>query len=125
VIGASTKCAEDIGLPTDVAKAYRGTVTPLVMKHPCGTATENLICTFENGEVTLYFVPRDRTLCAAAGLSGCPGGLEVFGQFVLSAPAEWELIKKNRVDFAFLRAALESILPVNGLGRFIAAKDAG
>lgn len=34
VIDASTRCAEDIGLPTDIAKTYQGTVTPLVMKHP-------------------------------------------------------------------------------------------
>jgi len=34
VIGASAECAEDIGLPTDIAKAYQGTVTPLTMKHP-------------------------------------------------------------------------------------------
>jgi len=98
-----------------------GLALALRWRDSCPAATENLLSTLEDGQVTLYFVPRDRALCRASGLSGCPGGLEVFGEFVLSTPAEWELIEQNRVGFAFLRAALESVRPVRGLGERVGA----
>jgi hypothetical protein len=37
VIDASEHCAENIGLPVDIAKVHLGTITPLVMKKPWPT----------------------------------------------------------------------------------------
>lgn len=62
----------------------------------------------ENG-VTLYFVPRDRQKSRWNGVFGLVGGLELFGELVLSSTEEKELAECGKIDYFFVERALASV----------------
>ncbi len=68
----------------------------------------------DDGDVTLYFVPRDRAKSRAEGFSGLIGGLEVLGEVVLSSPEEKTRLTDGLIDYCTLKAALASVhTPIN------------
>lgn len=78
--------------------------------------TANFITSQEidDGDVTLYFVPRDRAKSRAVNFSGLIGGLEVLGEVVLSSPEEKTRLTDGLIDYFTLKAALASVhTPIN------------
>ena len=63
----------------------------------------------DDEDVTLYFVPRDRTRSRAEGLGNLVGGIEVLGEFVLSKPEDRSRIDDGGIDYFTLEAALASV----------------
>ncbi len=63
----------------------------------------------EDDDVTLYFVPRDRTKPRAARFSNLIGGIEVLGEFVLSRPEDKARLSDGQIDYFTLEAALASV----------------
>ena len=62
-----------------------------------------------NGDVSLYFVPRNRTKSRFRGLSGLVGGLEILGELVFSSEEDKELLDRNKVDYFFCERALHGV----------------
>jgi mannose-1-phosphate guanylyltransferase len=73
-------------------------------------ATENILAATEDGAVVLYIVPR-RGSQSAWGLAGVPGGLEAFGDVVLSDPNDVRGVAEQRIGFDYLYGALFSVRP--------------
>jgi hypothetical protein len=64
--------------------------------------TANLIAAKDarSGEVSLYFIPRERSWNRSQGTTEQIGGLEVLGEFVFSSPVEKEMLDEGLVDYA-------------------------
>ena len=60
-------------------------------------------------DVTLYFVPRDRTKAHFQTLSGLVGGLEVLGELVFSSSEDKKLLDCGDVDYFFCEHALRGV----------------
>jgi hypothetical protein len=60
-------------------------------------------------EVTIFFVPRDRTKSRTENLSGVIGGLEVLGELVLSTPEEKAKLDAGEIDYFALEKVLASV----------------
>ena len=72
--------------------------------------TANIIATTtDDGMVTLYFVPRDRSKSRGHGLSGQIGGLEVLGELVFASPHDRELIEKGKINYFAIEEILASV----------------
>jgi len=72
--------------------------------------TANIIVTSDaRGEVTLYFVPRDRTRTRGESMSGLVGGLEVLGEIVMSSPEERLALESGVVDYFVIEHILNSV----------------
>jgi len=72
--------------------------------------TANIIVTSDaDGEVTLYFVPRDRTRARGESMSGLVGGLEVLGEVVMSSPEERLALESGEVDYFTIEHILASV----------------
>ncbi len=57
-------------------------------------------------QVSLYFVPRDRSKSRASGMGGLVGGLEILGEVVFSSPEEKKLLDDGGVDYFTLESYL-------------------
>lgn len=75
-------------------------------------ATENILTATEEGGVVFYIVPRRGTQ-SAWGLSGRPGGLEAFGDIVLSAEDEIKAVAEQRIGYQHLYRGLRSVRPLD------------
>lgn len=73
--------------------------------------TANLMASrdIDDDDIALYFVPRDRARSRANGFSGLVGGLEVFGEIVLSSSEEKARMSDGQIDYFTLEAALASV----------------
>lgn len=72
--------------------------------------TANIIVTSDaDGEITLYFVPRDRTRARGQNMSGLVGGLEVLGEVVMSSPEERHALESGAVDYFTIEQILASV----------------
>ena len=72
--------------------------------------TANIIVTSDpGGEVTLYFVPRDRSRARGETMSGLVGGLEVLGEIVMSSPEERQALESGAVDYFAIENILASV----------------
>lgn len=71
----------------------------------------NLIVSREidDGEVSLYFIPRDRARSGLEGFSGLAGGLEMLGEVVLSSPEEKARLDGGQIDYFVLEKALAEV----------------
>jgi hypothetical protein len=68
----------------------------------------------QGGQVSLYFVPRDRNKNRANGLAGKVGGLEVLGELVFSTTEEEELLQSGQLDYFILEQVLSEVrTPLN------------
>lgn len=59
--------------------------------------------------ITLFFVPRDRTKTHGDGMSGLIGGLEVLGELVFSSQEDKELLDAGKIDYSSLEKTLSSV----------------
>lgn len=71
----------------------------------------NIIATRDerHHDVTLYFVPRDRTHARSTKFSGLIGGLEVLGEIVLCNEDEKARLSAGLIDYATLHKALADV----------------
>ena len=60
-------------------------------------------------EITLYFVPRDKSKQFWNGNRGIVGGLEVLGELVMASEDELALIEKGVVNYQFIQQALSAV----------------
>ena len=60
-------------------------------------------------EITLYFVPRDKSKQFWNGNRGIVGGLEVLGELVMASEDEVALIEKGVVNYQFIQQALSAV----------------
>jgi len=60
-------------------------------------------------DITLFFIPRDRSKSHGDGLSGLIGGLEVMGELVFSSQEDRELLDTGSIDFFSLEKTLASV----------------
>jgi hypothetical protein len=60
-------------------------------------------------EITLYFVPRDKSKQFWNGNRGIVGGLEVLGELVMASEDELALIEKGVVNYQFIQQALSTV----------------
>lgn len=74
-------------------------------------ASANIVALWEEGAVSLYFVPRNRFYTRSPGLAGMVAGLEVLGEFILSTPDEQRAIAEQRVNYDYLWRILEAVRP--------------
>lgn len=74
-------------------------------------ASANIIALWENGAVSLYFVPRNRFYTRSPGLAGMVAGLETLGEFIFSTPDEQRAINEQRVTYDYLWRILEAVRP--------------
>lgn len=63
----------------------------------------------DDGTVSLYFVPRDRTKLRGDGLVGMIGGLEVMGELVFSTADEFHLVNSGAVDYSTVERILTTV----------------
>lgn len=82
------------------------------------TLSANIIATrsVKHGDVTLYFVPRDRGRSRSGHFSGLVGGLEVLGEIVLSNPDEKRRLDDGLINFSTIEAALSDVRVCADLG---------
>jgi hypothetical protein len=73
--------------------------------------TANLITSSDtdSSNITLYFIPRDRSRTHGDGLSGLIGGLEVLGELVFSSPEDKARMDSGEVDYFSLKRTLTSV----------------
>ena len=57
-------------------------------------------------QISLYFIPRDRSKSRASGLGGLIGGLEIMGEVVFSSPEERKLLDDGAIDYFTLESYL-------------------
>jgi hypothetical protein len=74
-------------------------------------ASANIIALWEEGAVSLYFVPRNRFYTRSPGLAGMVAGLETLGEFIFSTPDEQRAINEQRVNYDYLWRILEAVKP--------------
>lgn len=74
-------------------------------------ASANIIALWEEGAVSLYFVPRNKFYTRSPGLAGMVAGLETLGEFIFSAPDEQRAINEQRVNYDYLWRILEAVRP--------------
>ncbi len=74
-------------------------------------ASANIVALWEDGAVSLYFVPRNRFYTRSPGLAGMVAGLETLGEFILSTPDEQRAINEQRVNYDYLWRILEAVRP--------------
>lgn len=60
-------------------------------------------------EISLYFVPRDKSKQFWNGTRGIVGGLEVLGELVIASEDELVLIEKGVVNYQFIEKALSAV----------------
>jgi len=61
------------------------------------------------GDVDLYFVPRDRTRNRGKAMSGLVGGLELLGEVVMSSPEERHALDNGEIDYFIIENILSSV----------------
>ncbi len=74
-------------------------------------ASANIIALWEEGAVSLYFVPRNKFYTRSPGLAGMVAGLETLGEFIFSTPDEQRAINEQRVTYDYLWRILEAVRP--------------
>ncbi len=74
-------------------------------------ASANIIALWEDGAVSLYFVPRNKFYTRSPGLAGMVAGLETLGEFIFSTDDEQRAINEQRVNYDYLRRILEAVRP--------------
>jgi hypothetical protein len=74
-------------------------------------ASANIIALWEEGAVSLYFVPRNRFYTRSPGLAGMVAGLETLGEFIFSTADEQRAINEQRVTYDYLWRILEAVRP--------------
>lgn len=74
-------------------------------------ASANIIALWEDGAVSLYFVPRNKFYTRSPGLAGMVAGLETLGEFIFSTPEEQRAINEQRVNYDYLWRILEAVKP--------------
>ncbi len=74
-------------------------------------ASANIIVLWEEGQISLYFVPRNKFYTRSPGLAGTVAGLESMGEFIFCTEGEYQAINDQRVDYAYLWRILEAVRP--------------
>lgn len=74
-------------------------------------ASANIIALWEEGAMSLYFVPRNRFYTRSPGLAGMVAGLETLGEFIFSTADEQRAINEQRVNYDYLWRILEAVRP--------------
>ena len=74
-------------------------------------ASANILALWEDGAVSLYFVPRNKFYTRSPGLAGMVAGLETLGEFIFSTPDEQRAINEQRVSYDYLWRILEAVKP--------------
>ena len=66
----------------------------------------------QEGEMSLYFAPRDRAKPIWDGVAELVGGLEILGELVFSSDDKRKLLETGAVDYFFVENALASVRPL-------------
>lgn len=74
-------------------------------------ASANLVALWEEGGISLYFVPRNKFYTRSPGLAGMVAGLETLGEFIFSTEDEQRAINEQRVNYDYLWRILEAVRP--------------
>ena len=78
------------------------------------TANVLTITDSASGEISLYFVPRDRNRSRASCMAGLVGGLEVLGELVFSTEDEKALLDSGQLNYFNLKQVLAEVCtPLN------------
>ena len=78
-------------------------------------ASANIIALWEQGAVSVYFIPRNRFYTRSPGLEGMVAGLETLGEFILCTEDEHRAIREQRVNYDYLWRILEAVRPPEGM----------
>ncbi len=82
-----------------------------------GEATSaNISALWEDGAVSMYFVPRNKFYTRSPGLAGMVAGLETLGEFIFCTDEEQRAINEQRVNYDYLWRILEAVRPDEGNG---------
>jgi hypothetical protein len=80
-----------------------------------GDATSaNISALWEEGAVSMYFVPRNKFYTRSPGLAGMVAGLETLGEFIFCTEEEQRAINEQRVNYDYLWRILEAVRPQEG-----------
>jgi hypothetical protein len=80
-----------------------------------GEATSaNISALWEEGAVSMYFVPRNKFYTRSPGLAGMVAGLETLGEFIFCTEEEQRAINEQRVNYEYLWRILEAVRPHEG-----------
>lgn len=80
-----------------------------------GDATSaNISALWEDGAVSMYFVPRNKFYTRSPGLAGMVAGLETLGEFIFCTEEEQRAINEQRVNYEYLWRILEAVRPEEG-----------
>jgi hypothetical protein len=77
-------------------------------------ASANIIALWEQGAISVYFIPRNRFYTRSPGLEGMVAGLETLGEFILCTEDEHRAIREQRVNYEYLWRILEAVRPPEG-----------
>jgi len=96
---------------TVVSIATRWIENWIATPHPAVTAlTANLIAIMDgDGQIDVYFVPRDQARSRSAEMSGLIGGLEVLGELVFSSDDEKQRLDAGDVDYDTVTRVLSCV----------------
>lgn len=76
-------------------------------------SSANIIAIWENGELVVYLIPRNRFYSRSIGMAGVVGGLEVLGEFIFCTEEERKLLNSQQVDFNYMATILRGVKPPN------------
>ncbi len=78
-----------------------------------GRMSSNFIAAADgrDGEVSLYFAPRDRVKPRLNGVADLVGGLEILGELVFSSNEQRKLLDDGAIDYFYIENALASVRP--------------
>jgi hypothetical protein len=74
-------------------------------------SSANISALWEDGAVSLYFVPRNKFYTRSPGLAGMVAGLETLGEFIFCTEEEQRAINEQRVNYEYLWRILEAVRP--------------
>ena len=77
------------------------------------SASANLSAIWENSELIMYLVPRNRFYSKSIGMAGTVGGLEALGEFIFCTEEENRIINSQGVNYNYMATILRGVKPPN------------
>ena len=77
------------------------------------SASANLTAIWENNQLVIYLVPRNRFYSRSIGMAGVVGGLEALGEFIFCTEEENKIINAQGIDYNYMATILKGVRPPN------------
>lgn len=74
-------------------------------------ASANIIAMWEQDQMFLYFMPRNKFFTRAPGMQGMVGGCEVLGEFIFCTPDEERAINIQEINYKRMWSILRAVNP--------------